>query len=209
MRIRILVADDQTAVRLGLQFLFSSHPRFEIVGEAFDGNDALAKAIETKPDIIILEHFLRYQNGLALTRQIRAQLPKTEILVYTNNANSLGDFLKVGARGFVLKSDSGQILIAAIENLAAHLPYFTSRVSETLLESYLTRPRDEISILTTREREVVMLVANGHTSKEIARQLKIGLKTVESHRAAVMRKMDFSTSADMVRYAVRNKLVEP
>jgi DNA-binding NarL/FixJ family response regulator len=126
-----------------------------------------------------------------------------------DNEMLIQELLKAGARGYLLKSDAKRHLIGAIESLATHKPFFTAKVSEALLESFLARPGKEGSTLTTRERGVVQLIAEGYTNKQIARLLNISLKTVETHRAAIMRKLNLSSSASLVRYAIRNKIVEP
>ena len=195
---------------LGLRTILDAHPNLEVVAEAADGKEAVHKAIETKPDIAVIDYSLPLINGIEVTRQIRAQLPKTEVLIFTmhDNESLIQDVMKVGARGYLLKSDAGRDLISAIEALAVHKPFFTTKVSETLLESYVTAAKTIRSTLTNRERGVVQLIAEGHTNKHIARLLNISLKTVETHRASVMRKLNLSSSADLVRYAIRNNLVE-
>ncbi len=207
---RILIADDHDVVRSGLRSILEAHPNWEVVAEAADGKEAILKAIETKPDVAVLDYSLPLVNGVEATRQIRARLPRTEVLIFTmhDNETLIEELLKAGARGYLLKSDANRYLIAAIEALAIHKPFFTARVSEALLESFLTRTSQVGSTLTNRERGVVQLIAEGHTNKEIAELLNISLKTVETHRASVMRKLNLSSSADLVRYAIRNRLVE-
>jgi DNA-binding NarL/FixJ family response regulator len=188
-----------------------AQPRCEVIAEASDGKEAIVKAIETKPDIAVVDYSLPLVNGVEVTRQIRQRLPKTEVLIFTMHDNDglLGDLLNdAGARGYVLKSDARQHLVGAIEALASHKPYFTTRVSETLLNSYLAKDKPAGSPITNRERGVIQLIAEGHTNKSIAIQLGISLKTVETHRAAIMRKLDLSSSAALVRYAIRNRIVE-
>ena len=208
--IRILIADDHAVVRSGLRTILDAQPNLEVVAEAADGKEAVHKAIETTPDIAVIDYSLPLINGIEVTRQIRAQLPKTEVLIFTmhDNESLIQDVMKVGARGYLLKSDAGRDLISAIEALAVHKPFFTTKVSETLLESYVTAAKAIRSTLTNREVGVVQLIAEGHTNKHIARLLNISLKTVETHRASVMRKLNLSSSADLVRYAIRNNLVE-
>ncbi len=181
------------------------------MAEAGDGKEAIDKAIETRPDVAVLDYSLPLANGIEVTRQIRARNPKTEILIFTmhDNETLVQELLKAGARGYLLKSDAKRHLIGAIESLVAHKPFFTAKVSETLLESFLERPSKQRSTLTSRERGVVQLIAEGYTNKQIAYLLNISLKTVETHRAAVMRKLNLSSSAALVRYAIRNKIVEP
>ena len=207
---RILIADDHDVVRSGLRQILEDQPSWEVVAEASDGKDAILKAIQSKPDVAVLDYSLPLVNGLEVTRQIRARLPKTEVLIFTmhDNETLIQELLKAGARGYLLKSDARRHLIGAIESLALHKPFFTAKVSEALLDSYLTKPHREGSSLTNRERSVVQLIAEGHTNKQIAHILDISLKTVETHRASVMRKLNLSSSAGLVRYAIRNRIVE-
>ena len=208
--IRILIADDHEVVRSGLRKILEAQPNWEVVAEAGDGKDAVNKAVETQPDVAVLDYSLPLINGIEVTRQIRAQLPRTEVLIFTMHDNEMlvQELLKAGARGYLLKSDAKRHLIGAIEFLAAHKPFFTAKVSEALLESFLSRPSREGATLTNRERGVVQLIAEGYTNKQIANLLNISLKTVETHRAAIMRKLNLSSSAGLVRYAIRNKIVE-
>jgi DNA-binding NarL/FixJ family response regulator len=209
--IRILIADDHEVVRSGLRKILEAQPNWEVVAEAGDGKDAIHKAAETRPDVAVLDYSLPLVNGIEATRQIRARLPKTEVLIFTmhDNETLIQELLKAGARGYLLKSDAKRHLIGAIESLASHKPFFTAKVSEALLDSFLARPSREGSTLTNRERGVVQLIAEGHTNKQIANILNISLKTVETHRAAIMRKLNLSSSAALVRYAIRNRIVEP
>ena len=196
----------------GLVFarILLSQPNWEVVAEAADGKDAISKATETKPDIAVLDYSLPRINGMEATRQIRARLPKTEVLIFTMHDSEalIQELLKAGARGYLLKTDATRYLIAAIESLALHRPFFTAKVSEQLLDTFLAQPEREVSALTNRERGVVQLIAEGHTNKQIAHILSISLKTVETHRSAIMRKLSLSSSAGLVRYAIRNRLVE-
>src|SRR5436190_5217891 len=207
---RILIADDHDIVRSGLRTILEAQPNWEVVGEAADGKEAISMAVETQPDIAVLDHSLPLANGIEVTREIRARLPRTEILIFTMHDNEMifQELLKAGARGYLLKSDAKHHLIRAIEALAMHKPFFTGKASELLLHSFRSRPGREASTLTDRERGVVQLIAAGHTNKQVANALGIGLKTVETHRATVMRKLNLSSSANLVRYAIRNKLAE-
>ena len=207
---RILIADDHEVVRSGLRRILLSQPNWEVVAEAADGKDAISKATETKPDVAILDYSLPRINGMEATRQIRARLPKTEVLIFTMHDSEalIQELLKAGARGYLLKTDATRYLIAAIESLALHRPFFTAKVSEQLLDTFLAQPERQVSALTNRERGVVQLIAEGHTNKQIAHILSISLKTVETHRSAIMRKLSLSSSAGLVRYAIRNRLVE-
>jgi len=207
---RILIADDHAVVRSGLRTILEAHPNWEVVAEASDGKEAISKAIEAEPDVAVIDYSLPIVNGIEVTRQIRAQLPKTEVLIFTmhDNQTLIEDVLKAGARGCLLKSEANANLIGAIEALAAHKPFFTANVSEALLSSYVKGSKRAVSPLTDRERTIVQLIAEGHSNKEIAQLLGIRRKTVETHRAAVMRKLNLSSLAALVRYAIRNKIAE-
>lgn len=209
-KIRILIADDHEVLRFGLRRILETQAKWEVVAEAADGKEAIFKALELKPDIAVLDYGLPLVNGVEATRQIRAQLPKTEVLIFTMHDSEvlIRDLFNAGARGYLLKSDAKRFLLAAIESLALHKPFFTSKVSEALLESFLKKPDRTPFGLTPRERTVVQLIAEGHTNKQVANVLNISLKTVETHRAAVMRKLNLSSSASLVRYAIRNKIAE-
>jgi DNA-binding NarL/FixJ family response regulator len=210
MATRILVADDHDIVRAGLRGILESQAKWEVVGEASDGKEAVAKAVELKPDIAVLDYGLPLVNGIEATRQIRARLPRAEVLIFTmhDNETIIRDLLAAGARGYLLKSDASRFLLAAIEALALHKPFFTAQVSEALLDAFLKRPGHAQFALTPRERGVVQLVAEGHSNKQIANLFNISLKTVETHRAAVMRKLNMSSSAALVRYAIRNEIIQ-
>ncbi len=210
---RILIADDHQAMRQGVRTLLESHPAFQVIAEAADGREALDLAVETKPDIAILDYSLPLMNGLELTRAIKHALPRTEILIYTmhDREQILIDVLRAGARGYVLKSDSGTHLVAAVRALSNRKPYFSGAISETLLEHFIESDHDfdKGITLTAREREIVQLIAEGKLNKQIAHILDISVKTVETHRAAAMHKLKIRTTAELVLYAVRNNIVEP
>jgi DNA-binding NarL/FixJ family response regulator len=207
---RIMIADDHDVVRSGLRAILEGHPGWEIVSEAADGKEAIMQAISTKPDVAVLDYGLPLINGVEATRQIRTRLPGTEVLIFTMHDTDMlvRDVLEAGARGFLLKSDAKRFLIAAVETLGAHKPFFTGHVSEALLERYLHGGGTDHSALTPRETGVVQLIAEGHTNKKIAEVLNISLKTVETHRASALRKLNADTTAGLVRYAIRNRLVE-
>jgi DNA-binding NarL/FixJ family response regulator len=209
---RILVADDHVVVRAGVRRVLEDLSNYEVVAEAADGKEAIVKAIETKPDVVVLDYALPLMNGSEVTRQIRAQLPRTEVLVFTmhDSEELIEEALKAGARGYLLKSDANRDLIEAVASVAGHRPFFTNKVTDTLLKRYFNGSGQPSSgsILTNRERGVVQLIAEGHSNKQVATVLNISAKTVETHRAAVMRKLNYSSSAALVRYAIRNQLVQ-
>ena len=207
---RILIADDHEVVRDGVRGFLERHTNYVVVAEAADGEEAIAKATETEPDVALLDCSLPLLNGLEVTRQIRVLLPRTEVLFFTVYESELviEEALQAGARGYLLKYDANRYLLEAIASVAAHRPFFTSKVTETLLKRYLNRPHRPASTLTNRERIVVQMIAEGHSNKQIGRILNLSIKTVETHRAAAMCKLNFSSPADLVRYAVRNLLIE-
>ena len=206
---RILVVDDQYLVRLGIRRILHDHSDHEVVGEAGDGQEAISKALETEPDVILLEYLLPLINGLEVVRKIRAQRPDTEFLIFTLHDNQvlIEEALKAGVRGYLLKSDPSRDLIAAIAALTVHQPFFTNKVSLLLLEALLAMP-DADPIITNRQRCIVQLIAEGYQTKQIAKILGIGLKTVETHRAHIMDRLDLTSSAALVRYAIRARLAE-
>ena len=207
--IRILIADHHEVVRSGLRSIIECHPRWAVVGEAADGAEAIAKAVQTKPDIAIIDSTLPLVGAVEVTREIRRRLRKTEVLVLAiqESESLVHEFLKAGARGYLLKSDGTRYLLEAIETLTTHRPFFTANVSRTLLESFLSKSAKAQTNLTPRERQVVELITEGHTNRQIAGLLNLSLKTVEAHRFTTMRKLNLSSSADLVRYAIRNKIV--
>ena len=208
---RILIADDHEVVRSGVRAILEGQEGWEVVGEAEDGRAAISQAISTRPDIVILDYAMPLVNGIEATRQIRARVPGAEVLIFTmhDTATLVREVLEAGARGFLLKSDAKRFLVAAVESLAAHKPFFTSKVSEELLESYLSKRIPSEPALTSREKAVVQLIAEGQTNRKIAEVLTVSVKTVETHRAVAMRKLNLDTTAALIRYAVRNKLVDP
>jgi DNA-binding NarL/FixJ family response regulator len=208
---RILIADDHDVVRSGLRRVLEAQPGWEVVAEAADGKDAIDKAAATKPDVAVLDSMMPLVNGVEATRQIRARLPKTEVLIFTihDDEQHIAELLEAGARGYILKSDITGQLLNAIESLAEHKPFFTAMVSETLLGTFLTQQRRDAICLSDWERSVVQLIAEGHTNVQVANILKVSLKTVENRRTAIMRRLNLSSAAAMVLYAIRSGFVEP
>ncbi len=215
--IRILLADDHDVVRRGLSALLANRPDWQVVGEAQNGREAVSLAVKLKPSIAVLDLSMPELNGLEATRQIRKEVPETEVLVFSmyESEQFVRDLLAAGARGYVLKSDVTTQLLIAVETVARHKPFFTSEVAERVLEGFLKL--GELSggegsasgILTPREREIVQLLAEARSNKEVATILGISVKTVETHRASIMRKLGISSIVDLVHYAIRNNLVSP
>ena len=209
---RIIIVDDHDAVRRGIRQLLESKPYYQVVGEAANGRAGLELARETHPDIAILDYSIPELNGLDLSHALKREFPRIEILLYTmhDREEIVIEVLRAGVRGFVLKSDAEKHLIAALDALSIRRTYFSGAISDTLLEQFLdSKPHPLASSLTHREREVVQQVAEGRINKEIAGRLNISVKTVETHRATAMRKLKLRTTADLVRYAVRNQLIQP
>ena len=207
---RILIADDHDVVRRGVRTLLETRPNLIIVAEASNGRAALEEARLTKPDIAVIDYSMPEMNGLDLTRALKREIPRIEILLYTmhDREDLILEVLRAGARGYVLKSDTERHLLAAIDALSIHRPYFSGVISETLLERFLDSAPTAQATITHREREVVQLIAEGRINKEIGHILTISVKTVETHRASAMHKLKLRTTAELVRYAVRNNIVQ-
>ncbi len=209
---RILIADDHQVVRSGLRAILEAHEGWQIVAEAADGKEAIDKALATKPDVAIIDYSLPVMNGLEATRQIRARMPSAEVLVFTmhNSDVLVGELLAAGARAYLLKSEAREQLVAAVESLAGHKAYFTETVSERLRDTFVaSHQRKQDTALSPRERVVVQLIAEGNSNKKISSLLNLSIKTIETHRATAMRKLNVSSTAGLVRYAIRNNLIEP
>lgn len=210
--LRILIADDHEIVRKGVRDLIEAHPGWEVCGEAADGQVALEIALREKPDIAVLDVSLPVLNGVALTRRLKQETPATNVLLFTmhDDDETVSGGLAAGARGYVLKTDSEQYLEAAISALGANRPYFSAFVSELLLDAAINdRKRSRLESFTIRELEVAQLIAEGNSNKQIARNLEISIKTVESHRSAAMRKAGARTAAEFVRFAIKHNLIQP
>ena len=208
---RIIIVDDHDAIRRGVRQLLETKPYYQVVGEAPDGRSGLELAREVRPDIAIVDYSIPELNGLDLSHALKREFPRIEILLNTmhDREEIIMAVLRAGVRGFILKSDAERHLIAALDALSIHRPYFSGAISDALLHQFLdSKPQALASSLTHREREIVQQVAEGRINKEIAQRLNISVKTVETHRASAMRKLKLRTTADLVRYAVRNQLIQ-
>ncbi len=192
--------------------LIEKEAGWEVCGEAGDGRKAVAMAEKLAPDVVVLDFGMPELNGLEAARQIRRALPKTEVLIFTGEESDqlIHDIFAAGARSYILKSDLGLHLVAAIRALGQHRNYFTSHISEVVFARYLDGSsgagKEKTEGLTPREREIVQLLAEGKSNKETGAVLGISIKTVETHRAATMRKLRLDSFADLMRYAIRNKI---
>lgn len=215
--LKILIADDHEVVRQGVRTIIESQPGWSIVGEAQNGLDAVNQALEMKPNIALLDISMPELNGLEAAKQIIKGLPDTQVLILTMHESDelVRELLAAGARGYILKTDARRDLVNAIRFLSEGRPFFTSKVAEMVLDGFRqgrAPAKAEISVgdrLTARERQIVQLLAEGKTSKEIATVLDISVKTADTHRANLMRKLNLHSLADIVRYAIRNKMIEP
>jgi len=215
--LRILVADDHQLFRNGVRALLQSHVGWEICGEASTGCEAVAKAKELTPDIVILDLSMPDLDGADAARKIQVASKNTEILILSVHYSDqlIREIVDAGARGYVLKSDSDRDLLVAVEALARHKPFFTSKATEVVQsETISSRPiRKNKQLLhdriTSREREIIQLLCEGKKNKEIASSLSISIKTVETHRSNVMRKLEIHNVSELVRYAMRNQIIEP
>jgi DNA-binding NarL/FixJ family response regulator len=214
--IKLLVADDHEVVRKGFRAILEAERDCEVVGEAGDGRRAVEMARELRPDIVVLDVSMPHLNGLEAARQILKSRPQTKILILTMHESDslIREVLDTGARGYILKSDAGHDLVSAVEALRLNKTFFTSRVTQMILDGYLKgdpRPAESESArdrLTPRQREIVQLLAEGKSSKEIAVALGLSVKTAETHRANIMRKLDCHSVSEVVRYAIRNKIID-
>jgi len=211
--LRILIADDHAVVRAGLRALLESRSGWEVCAEAADGREAVEKAAKAKPDVAVLDIGMPLLNGVEATRRIRKASAHTEVLILTMHESDelVQQVVETGARGYILKDDADKILLAAVDAVRQHKPYFSTRVSNShdavnpMAEAMTRASR---SRLTPREREIVQLLAEGKSNKEVASLLGISVNTAEAHRANIMLKLDLHSVTELVHYAIRNNMVK-
>ena len=212
---RLLLVDDHDIAREGVRALIGSQPGWEICGEARTGRQALRMAASLRPDVIVMDLLMPDLNGMEAARQIKKKLPSAEILLLSGHED--GELIQpafdAGIRAFIFKSQARTHLVSAIAALLAGKPYLTPRTSELLSRRYGQQQPAGVeegshAALTPREREIIQLLAEGRGNKEVASSLAISIKTVETHRASIMRKLDLDGLGDLVRYAIRNKIIE-
>lgn len=212
--VRILVADDHEVVRRGVRVLLESQPGWQVIAEAVNGRQALEQTKQWKPDVVILDLTMPDLNGMEATRQIVKAVPQTEVLILTMHESEqlVRRIVEAGARGYVSKADVGRSLIEAVDAVRQHKAFFTPFAATVLLDAYLkagpgARSKKPFSQLTPREREVLQLLAEGNTNKEIASTLGISTYTAETHRSNIMQKLSLHSVSELTRYAIRNHLL--
>jgi DNA-binding NarL/FixJ family response regulator len=214
--VRLLVADDHEIVRKGLRSVLEAQPGWQVLAEASDGREAVEKAKELKPDVTVLDIGMPSLNGLEASRQILKNDARAKILILTMHESDplIRDVLDSGARGYVLKTDASRDLVSAVNAVRSNKTFFTAKVAQMVLDGYLDKnprkpdPEAPKMRLTPRQREIVQLLAEGKSSKEVAAALGLSVKTAETHRANIMRRLDCHSVSELVRYAVRNNIIE-
>jgi DNA-binding NarL/FixJ family response regulator len=208
--LRVLIADDHGIVRSGVKLLLDRQPDIEVVAEAEDGVEAVQKAIEHRPDVAVLDVSMPRMTGLQATHEIKQHAPDTQVLILSmhDDERYLFEALRAGAAGYVLKRAADQDLVDAVRAAGRGEPFLTASAQQTLIRNFIERG-EQPAELSPREQEVVKLIAEAHTNKEIAEILHLSEKTVESHRGRVLQKLGMRDRVELVRYAIRQGLVEP
>ena len=209
--LRIFLADDHELLRSGIRCLLEAEPGWEVCGEASNGREAVEQITQMRPDIVIIDIGMPVLNGLEATRQIVKSSEKTKVIILTVHESHqvVREVLNAGAKGYILKSDASRDLVTAIHALQRNKTFFTSKVADLMLDSFLKgKTGIEKDVLTAREREVVQLLAEGKSTKEVAVALGLSVKTAETHRSNIMRKLDLHSVSELVLYAVRNNIVQ-
>ncbi len=211
---RVLIADDHGIVRKGLRLQLEQHEEFEVVGEASDGREAVRMADELAPDVVIMDIAMPNLNGIEATRQLVKRKPAIGIIILSMHSDEsyLTRTLTAGAKGYLLKDTADVDLYRAVQVVAQGRPFFSPRIANTLLEDYMRQLQqrglqDSYDLLTDREKEILQLLAEGKSNKEVATELNLSTYTVETHRTHIMQKLDLHSSSDIVLYAVRKKII--
>jgi len=209
-RIRILLADDHAVVRQGFRMILSAHPDLEIVGEAGNGREAVELAATLRPDVVVMDVAMPELNGIEATRRLTADNPHTRVVALSMHKDSVyvREILRAGARGYLLKDSVADDLVAAVRAVASGEGYLSPGVSNAVLDDYRKHVTNPIDLLSSREREVLQMLAEGKTNKEIAVVLNLSVYTVEAHRGRIMEKLNVHSINELVRFAVRNGLID-
>ena len=209
-RIRILLADDHPVVRQGFKMILDAQPDMEIVGEAGNGREAVELAESLKPDVVVMDVAMPELNGIEATRRVAASVPHARVVALSMHKDSVYvlEVLRAGARGYLLKDSGANDLVAAVRAVAQGEGYLSPGVSDAVLDDYRKHVTNPIDLLSSREREVLQMLAEGKTNKEIAGVLNLSVYTVDAHRGRIMEKLNLHSINDLVRFAVRNGMIE-
>jgi DNA-binding NarL/FixJ family response regulator len=209
-RIRILLADDHAVVRQGFKMILDAQADMEIVGEAGNGREAVELAEQLRPDVVVMDVSMPELNGIEATRRLTSSVPRARVVALSMHKDSVyvREILRAGARGYLLKDSGAADLVAAIRAVASGESYLSPAVSNAVLDDYRRQATNPIDLLTSREREVLQLLAEGKTNKEIAGVLNLSVYTVEAHRGRILEKLNLHSIGELVRFAVRNGLIE-
>jgi DNA-binding NarL/FixJ family response regulator len=209
-QIRILLADDHAVVRRGFQMILAEQPDMEVVGEAGNGREALELAAKLKPDVVVMDVAMPELNGIEATRRMADHAPHARVLALSMHKDSVyvREILRAGARGYLLKDSAPADLVSAVRAIAAGEGYLSPAVSDAVLDDYRRHVTNPIDLLTSREREVLQMLAEGKTNKEIAGVLNLSVYTVDAHRGRIMEKLNAHSINELVRFAVRNGLID-
>jgi len=217
--IRVLLADDHAVMRRGIRNILEAETDIEVVGEAGDGREAICLAEKLKPHVMVVDLGMPELNGLDAIRHMRREQPEVELLVFSmhDSEELIREAFSAGARGYVLKTDAAADLTDAVKSLSRHKPFFTPRISEVILSSLVSSSAGERRTsepiahgpLSAREREILQLLAENKSNKEIASRLTISVRTVETHRRSIMQKLNANSIVELVHYAIRNGIVQP
>lgn len=209
-KIRVLLADDHAVVRQGFKMILSAQPDMEIVGEAGNGREALALAESLQPDVVVMDVAMPELNGIEATRRVMASCPRTRVLALSMHKDSayVREILRAGARGYLLKDSFDADLLTAVRAVSRGEGYLSPGVSEAVLSDYRKQVTDPLDLLTSREREVLQMIAEGQTNKEIAVRLNLSVYTVDAHRGRIMEKLNLHTTSELVRFAMRKGIID-
>jgi len=207
---RVLLADDHTVVRKGFTLILSGQPDLEVVGEARNGREAVELAEKLHPDVVVIDVSMPELNGIEATRRIGESCPRTRVLALSMHRDAVyvREILRAGARGYLVKDADDDAFVDAVRAVARGEGYISPAVSEAVLSDFRRHVTNPVDLLSTREREVLQMIAEGKTNKEIASILNLSVYTVEAHRGKIMEKLNLHNTGDMVRFAIRNGLIQ-